>query len=87
MFVFSVAIVTEKTNIYLILMSDECIYLRDTRPTEHDHDSTGAYANSTAFLVWSPSVHAMPEVHTIRRSAGSGLSAGVGPLAGSGRRA
>ena len=30
MFVFSVAIVTEKTNIYLILMSDECIYLLDS---------------------------------------------------------
>ena len=30
MYVFSVAIVTEKTNIYLILMSDECIYLSDT---------------------------------------------------------
>jgi len=28
MFAFSVAIATEKANIYLILMTDECIYLR-----------------------------------------------------------
>jgi hypothetical protein len=30
MFVFSVTIVTERTNTYLILTSDECIYLLDT---------------------------------------------------------